>query len=75
MIKNYIATEGQSWDTSTALIRRVFRACIDHGRRARGSDGPDLFEAYRFDMIHIQGALTEILAGCLARGCTRWKIF
>ncbi|KAI0800815.1 heterokaryon incompatibility protein Het-C-domain-containing protein [Fomes fomentarius] len=46
-MKKYMATENEGWDTSTALIRRTFRACIEHGRRAQGSDGPDLWEAYR----------------------------
>jgi hypothetical protein len=42
-----MATENRGWDTSTAHIRRVLRACIEHGRRAQGRDGPELFEAYR----------------------------
>lgn len=42
-----MATENQGWDTSTAHIRRVFRGCIDYGRRADGREGPDLYEAYR----------------------------
>ena len=42
-----MATEGRGWDTSTAHIRRTFRACIDRGRRARGREGADLWEAYR----------------------------
>ena len=42
-----MATEGQGWDTSTAFIRRIFEACIEHGRRARGLEGADLWEAYR----------------------------
>ncbi|KAJ8480697.1 hypothetical protein ONZ51_g6470 [Trametes cubensis] len=46
-MKNYMATENRGWDTSTALIRRVFRGCIEHGRRARGREGADLWEAYR----------------------------
>ncbi|KII94013.1 hypothetical protein PLICRDRAFT_412726 [Plicaturopsis crispa FD-325 SS-3] len=46
-MKNYIASENQGWDTSTAHIRRVLRGCIEHGRRAGGRDGPDLYEAYR----------------------------
>ncbi|KAI0068034.1 Het-C-domain-containing protein [Artomyces pyxidatus] len=46
-MKNYIATENRGWDTSTAHIRRVFRACIDYGRRSRGREDADLFEAYR----------------------------
>jgi len=42
-----MATENQGWDTSTAFIRRTFKACIETGRRAQGRDGPELFEAYR----------------------------
>ena len=45
--QNYMATENQGWDTSTAHIRRTLRSCIDHGRRARGSEGAELWEAYR----------------------------
>ncbi|KAI5122202.1 hypothetical protein M0805_002691 [Coniferiporia weirii] len=32
-MKKYMATEGRSWDTSTAHIRRTLRACIALGRR------------------------------------------
>ncbi|KAI5829276.1 Het-C-domain-containing protein [Schizophyllum commune Tattone D] len=46
-MKKYMATEGESWDTSTALIRRVFRECIERGRRAEGNDNEDLWEAFR----------------------------
>ena len=46
-LKNYIATENEGWDTSTAHIRRTFTKCIEYGRRARGSEGDDLWEAYR----------------------------
>lgn len=42
-----MATDGQGWDTSTAFIRRTFRACIESGRRARGKEGADLWDAYR----------------------------
>ena len=42
-----MATEGRGWDTSTAHVRRTFRACIEYGRRARGSEGAELWEAYR----------------------------
>ena len=42
-----MASENQGWDTSTAHIRRTFQACIEHGRRARGREGADLWEAYR----------------------------
>lgn len=46
-MKNYMASEGRGWDTSTAFIRRTFRACIEAGRRAGGREGADLWEAYR----------------------------
>ena len=46
-MKKYMATEGQGWDTSTACIRRNLEACIEHGRRARGRECDDLWEAYR----------------------------
>ena len=42
-----MASENHGWDTSTAFIRRTLEACIEHGRRARGSEGADLWEAYR----------------------------
>ena len=42
-----MATENQGWDTSTAHIRRTLEACIEHGRRAGGREGADLWEAYR----------------------------
>ena len=45
--QNYMATENEGWDTSTAFIRRTFEACIEHGRRAQGEEGGDLWEAYR----------------------------
>ncbi|EKM61451.1 uncharacterized protein PHACADRAFT_248072 [Phanerochaete carnosa HHB-10118-sp] len=46
-MKNYMATEGRGWDTSTAHIRRTFGACIEYGRRAQGREGADLWEAFR----------------------------
>ncbi|KAG6911350.1 hypothetical protein DXG01_001021 [Tephrocybe rancida] len=46
-MKNYMATENKGWDTSTAFIRRTFRACIEAGRRAGGQEGAQLYEAYR----------------------------
>ncbi|KAJ2923604.1 hypothetical protein H1R20_g13491, partial [Candolleomyces eurysporus] len=46
-MKKYMATENQGWDTSTAFIRRTFRACIEAGRRANGQEGAELWEAYR----------------------------
>ncbi|KAJ7597340.1 Het-C-domain-containing protein [Mycena floridula] len=46
-MKKYMATENEGWDTSTALIRRTFTACIEFGRRAGGREGADLWETYR----------------------------
>ncbi|KAI9462276.1 heterokaryon incompatibility protein Het-C-domain-containing protein [Lactarius psammicola] len=46
-VQNYMATENQGWDTSTAHIRRTLRRCIEYGRRAGGSEGAELWEAYR----------------------------
>ncbi|EKM84003.1 hypothetical protein AGABI1DRAFT_110607 [Agaricus bisporus var. burnettii JB137-S8] len=46
-MKNYMASDNQGWDTSTAFIRRTLKACIEHGRRAGGQENGDLFEAYR----------------------------
>ncbi|KAG8716996.1 hypothetical protein FRC09_014920 [Ceratobasidium sp. 395] len=46
-MKNYIATEGQSWDTSTAHVRRTLEACIQHGRQANGQEGADMWESFR----------------------------
>ncbi|PFH52311.1 hypothetical protein AMATHDRAFT_46432 [Amanita thiersii Skay4041] len=46
-MKKYIATEDEGWDTSTAFIRRILRACIEQGRQAGGQENADLWEAYR----------------------------
>ncbi|KAL0580689.1 hypothetical protein V5O48_001330 [Marasmius crinis-equi] len=46
-MKKYMATENEGFDTSTAHIRRILRGCIEHGRRAGGQEGADLWEAYR----------------------------
>ncbi|KAF8599907.1 heterokaryon incompatibility Het-C [Ceratobasidium sp. AG-I] len=46
-MKSYIATEGQSWDTSAAHVRRTLAACIRLGRQASGGTGPVMWEAYR----------------------------
>jgi hypothetical protein len=47
-MKNYIANESGSWDTSKALVRRTLERCIELGRKHR-RDGQkaDLYEAYR----------------------------
>ncbi|GJJ09955.1 hypothetical protein Clacol_004179 [Clathrus columnatus] len=46
-MKNYIATEGESWDTSTAHIRRTLLECIRLGRRSGMKEGLVQFEAFR----------------------------
>ncbi|PWN43773.1 Het-C-domain-containing protein [Ceraceosorus guamensis] len=46
-MKNYIANENQGWDTSSALVRRTLVKCIELGRRARGGNTDELYEAYR----------------------------
>ncbi|GAA5913792.1 hypothetical protein JCM5296_002869 [Sporobolomyces johnsonii] len=47
-MKNYIANESGTWDTSSRLVRERIRQCIDFGRRARSGGGEkDLYEAYR----------------------------
>ncbi|KAG8965531.1 hypothetical protein FRC03_000441 [Tulasnella sp. 419] len=46
-MKNYMASENQGWDTSTALIRRTLQSCIQHARQSGGNNGPELYEAYR----------------------------
>ena len=45
--QNYVATERQGWDTSTAFIRRTLTACIQAGRNSGGQTSPELYEAYR----------------------------
>ncbi|KAK0548530.1 hypothetical protein OC845_003543 [Tilletia horrida] len=47
-MKNYIANETGSWDTSSALVRRTLTKCVEMGRRARQTGrNEDLYEAYR----------------------------
>ncbi|ORY92909.1 heterokaryon incompatibility Het-C [Leucosporidium creatinivorum] len=47
-MKNYIANENGTWDTSARLVRERIHQCIDAGRRARnGGSENDLYEAYR----------------------------
>ena len=47
-MKNYIANESGTWDTSKALARRTFERCIAFGRQHRQTDQKqDLYEAYR----------------------------
>ncbi|RDX44411.1 Het-C-domain-containing protein [Lentinus brumalis] len=47
-MKNYIANENGSWDTSKALVRRTLERCIQLGRQARASNNKaDTYEAYR----------------------------
>ncbi|KIM22867.1 hypothetical protein M408DRAFT_332726 [Serendipita vermifera MAFF 305830] len=46
-MKNYIASEGNFWDTSTACVRRNLGRGIELARACQLQDGPTLFEAYR----------------------------
>ncbi|PLW14345.1 hypothetical protein PCANC_20889 [Puccinia coronata f. sp. avenae] len=46
-MKNYIANENGTWDTSAACIRRTLLKCIEVGRRAKGGNDADSYEAYR----------------------------
>ncbi|GAA5907677.1 Het-C domain-containing protein [Sporobolomyces salmoneus] len=47
-MKNYIANEQGGWPTSTALLRKTIRQCIDLGRRSRnGGSDADTYECYR----------------------------
>lgn len=47
-MKNYIANESGSWDTSKALVRRTFETCIQLGRQHRMTNQTqDLYDAYR----------------------------
>ncbi|TFK49110.1 Het-C-domain-containing protein [Heliocybe sulcata] len=47
-MKNYIANENGSWDTSKALVRRTLEQCIHLGRQASAQGRKqDLYESYR----------------------------
>ncbi|KAF8320481.1 heterokaryon incompatibility Het-C, partial [Clavulina sp. PMI_390] len=47
-MKNYIANESGSWDTSKALVRRTLKSCIEMGRKFRNSNrNEDQYEAFR----------------------------
>ncbi|KDR80036.1 hypothetical protein GALMADRAFT_242249 [Galerina marginata CBS 339.88] len=47
-MKNYIANEQGSWDTSKALVRRTLEQCIHRGRQNRANgEKADEYEAFR----------------------------
>jgi hypothetical protein len=47
-MKNYIANEGQGWDTSKTLVRRLIERCVHVGRQYRANGRKeDEYEAYR----------------------------
>lgn len=47
-MKNYIANENGTWDTSKALVRRTLERCIHMGRQNRSSGNKlDEYEAFR----------------------------
>lgn len=56
-MKNYIANEGEAWDTTTKFIRRTIHASVERGREAyRTGDEEAKYDAYR------------ILGGAVRRG-------
>ncbi|KAM0787789.1 hypothetical protein ACM66B_003843 [Microbotryomycetes sp. NB124-2] len=46
-MKNYIANENGTWDTSSRLVRERIHQCIDAGRRGKNGSDTDMYEAYR----------------------------
>ncbi|TBU22062.1 heterokaryon incompatibility protein HET-C [Dichomitus squalens] len=47
-MKNYIANENGSWDTSKGLVRRTLERCIQIGRQGRTTNNKiDVYESYR----------------------------
>lgn len=46
-LKNYIATEGRGWDTSTKFVRDAFVRAIELGRRGRQGDETAAHESMR----------------------------
>ncbi|TFK39740.1 heterokaryon incompatibility protein Het-C-domain-containing protein [Crucibulum laeve] len=46
-MKNYIAHEGQGYDTSAAYIRKTLKECIAKGRRSQRKDTEENHEALR----------------------------
>lgn len=47
-MKNYIANESGTWDTSKALVRRTLEQCVKMGRQAKSSGRKeDEYEAFR----------------------------
>ncbi|KAG9057866.1 hypothetical protein FS842_003628 [Serendipita sp. 407] len=46
-MKNYIANDGQGWDTSAAHVRRSLEKAIQLARQSGGHRSPELYEAYR----------------------------
>jgi hypothetical protein len=45
--QNYIANEGNFWDTSTACVRRNLGRAIELARACQLEEGDTLYEAYR----------------------------
>ncbi|KAG8836076.1 hypothetical protein FRC17_010009 [Serendipita sp. 399] len=46
-MKNYIANDGQGWDTSASHVRRSLEKAIQLARQSGGHRSPELYEAYR----------------------------
>lgn len=53
-MKNYIASEGKGFDTSSVYIRNQLRECIRLGRAARQNGDAD---TRNNSLIHLGGAL------------------
>lgn len=69
-MKNYIANEQGTWDTSKSLVRRVLTACIQTGRQARSSGNNEaLYEAYR-----LMGSALHTLEDCELPWCHSTEI-
>nr|AIC33785.1 heterokaryon incompatibility protein C [Puccinia cf. psidii AE-2014] len=56
-MKNYIANEFGTWDTSAACVRRTLLKCIQLGRRAKNGRQEDYHESYR-----LLGSAVSVLA-------------
>lgn len=60
-VQNYIAREGQSYDTSAKYVRETMLKCIRKVREANGADNEHMHEAYR-DLGSALHTLEDLLA-------------
>lgn len=74
LLQKYMASEGHSWDTSTAHIRRMLRMCIEAGRRADGDECDDLWDSFRLlgTALH---TLEDLLAHSKTKTIDRDQLF